>query len=205
MTKRKLPLLTAQALHGVKAHQTELEHQFRTGVETSDLDVTCRKKCVHCCHHPISISVLEGALLFLWLEKNRKWTSTLKRQLEKHSTQVMGLPTETWMLMSIPCPLLEDGLCRAYKARPFTCRTIFSSGVPDLCKPEQFTTRTPIIPRLPELATFQEKEKSYHDGSAYYTIPISSAILLGERLARGTLEVSGIGPAILARYLEAYQ
>lgn len=204
---RRLPLLTEQALHAVRAEKTKKGETFRESIEDKDLDVTCRKGCSHCCRHPIMISVLEGAIIYYWLRNNGKWTSTLKLQLDNHAKTVVGLPPETWTLINIPCPLLEDDLCIAYKSRPFLCQTTYSVGLPDLCRPEQFSVRTPLVPRIEELLNFQKLEKSFYDSSEsrYHVVPLSLAVLLGEQLATGKIDFSDTGSEVIKRYLEAYE
>jgi Fe-S-cluster containining protein len=53
----------------------------------------------------------------------------IKNRAEQENKKLSGL-TETDLLNSkFPCPLLKNGACMAYKARPMACRIYLSSDV----------------------------------------------------------------------------
>lgn len=203
---RRLPLITEQALFEIRNKRTAIAEDFHTQLTADETQLSCRKGCSHCCHHPVFISLFEGLLLYQWLKKEGLWSSGLKKELNRVSHLVVGLPVETWMAADIACPLLKDDLCIAYKGRPFVCRTTYSSGVPDQCHPHRFGTGTAIVPRMDELREFQdlEKQQMQKHKLAYKTAPLPLAVLIGERLAKGDLEVEDSWGAVLQEYLKAW-
>lgn len=201
---RRLPLVTEKALASTRNKQAEISDDFLRRLDHEA--VTCRKGCHHCCYHPVAISLLEGALLYLGLKAQGLWTQELRNTCEERASLVTGLPPETWMLAKVQCPLLREGICMSYNNRPLVCRTTFSTGLPELCDPHNFSTDTPLVPRLEELTAFQAYERQLLRGLATYrTMPLALAVLLGERVATGRLDLETSDAAILLKYLEAYK
>lgn len=199
---RKLPVLvetsTSQARH----------HRYQKGTEFKELagsSVTCRKGCAHCCYHPLYISVLEGVSLYLHLRSKGLWSFTLRRRLEEHSKQTIGLAPAVWMLAEIPCPLLtEEQTCSAYEERPFLCRTSFSVGDPFLCRPAEFSEQTPMLYRHDRLAEYYSLEKKLlkEMNMPHARVPLSLAITLGEKLAEGKIEPGDVNTEVFKAHSE---
>jgi hypothetical protein len=149
---------------------------------------------------------MEGTLLYWYLRNNGLWTRDLKDRLEDHAKRTVGLSPAIWMLAEIPCPLLSTTKeCKAYSARPFMCRTAFSSGDPDLCRPANFSLATPMVDRQDALQMFHDLEQQTHkaQGVFYWNMPISMAVLLGARIGEGTMTLSESEYAIFSAHLEA--
>jgi hypothetical protein len=72
--------------------------------------LACRKGCDACCRH-LSLFRVEGAALAEALMRCPAGVAARIRRRVRQST-VDG-----------PCPLLEDGACLLYEARPIICRT----------------------------------------------------------------------------------
>ncbi|WP_432820955.1 YkgJ family cysteine cluster protein [Trichloromonas sp.] len=72
--------------------------------------VVCHKGCDSCCRH-LSLFWVEGVTLALALEE-------LSDEAAEHIRQRARLATPDG-----PCPLLENGECLLYQARPIICRT----------------------------------------------------------------------------------
>lgn len=72
--------------------------------------ILCRKGCDACCRH-LSVFAVEAAALKEALEKLPPHEYALLR-----AAAVDASPDS-------PCPLLHDGLCLLYQARPIICRT----------------------------------------------------------------------------------
>jgi Fe-S-cluster containining protein len=93
--------------------------------------VHCKKGCEWCCHQPVFAMTYELDFLNYFIENNfdEKKKSELKKRAEDKKS-AFGFLTETKLLNSKhPCPLLEDGACSAYAARPMACRIYLSSDV----------------------------------------------------------------------------
>ena len=208
----KLPLLAERSLkegRAVRAYAvSQFEREIQKHTATTKKGVTCSKRCDHCCHHPISLSLLEGASLYLWLVDNFVWTPQRKEQFLKHSDTVWGLSPEVWMLSMIPCPLLGDHLCKAYEGRPAVCRATVSTGDPYYCHPHRFGSEvTGLLPRHSFYNAMVDAETKllYRHGQVHIQLPLSTAVLYGEKVCKGemALEDSGFNMALGYRKLDA--
>ena len=78
--------------------------------ERFDSQISCRPGCDACCRH-LSIFAVEAAAVKVALSALAEPDAALIRQ----KAGMTGLED--------PCPLLHDGLCLLYRARPIICRT----------------------------------------------------------------------------------
>ena len=103
----------------------------------------CRKGCSTCCTQSVTMSALEGELIYRHLESKaalQKFAALLAgsdhKPLRPEMTtnhfvrSFMASPEEIpvagdgWSFE--PCPFLENGSCRIYAVRPFACRAFVS-------------------------------------------------------------------------------
>ena len=106
----------------------------------------CEKGCYFCCRQKVPISLPEAHVLGQYIKRElsaqqkdelRKmmadWFDWVKNELPKY-----GKTPEDEMAAFYDhgpyCPLLVDGSCLAYTARPFACRTHYVSSSPDNCR-----------------------------------------------------------------------
>jgi len=203
----KLPLLTERSLNEAEAGRSDalqrFEREIHQHVTETKRPVTCSKGCDHCCYHPVTISILEGMSLYLWLAGSYLWTADRKNQFAKHSKSVWGLSPEIWMLSMTPCPLLEDHLCRAYEGRPAVCRATVSTGDPLYCHPHHFGLDvTGLVPRhsFYEAIVGAEKRLLRRHAQILFQLPISTAVLYGEMVCKGELDLEDSGPILTVDY-----
>lgn len=71
--------------------------------------ITCREGCSHCCRH-ISLFPVEALSIALALRQSQPEKSSHIRELAAAATMDK-------------CPLLDNGRCLLYEARPIICRT----------------------------------------------------------------------------------
>jgi len=83
-------------------------------VEASVGSPTCGAGCDRCCSHSVPVTSAEGLDLLAHLDglDAAVRDPALARVRERARTSKLD-----------PCPLLSDGLCTAYAARPVPCRT----------------------------------------------------------------------------------
>lgn len=117
----------------------------------------------------------------------------------------MSLANEVWLLANLPCPLLTPkNRCMAYDARPFNCRATLSVGDPAYCHPHRLVSGSGIVPRVEVLAAFHDVETKLlkRHGLFHLTMPISSAVLLAEKVVSGSIDLEGADRAFVAEYKE---
>lgn len=80
----------------------------------------CKSGCTACCHYAVEISELEIELI---------------EAETSHSRLIKPVPIQS--AHGCPCPLLQEGKCSVYLARPFVCRTrITLDDTAKWCAPE---------------------------------------------------------------------
>jgi Fe-S-cluster containining protein len=189
-----------------KAEQLELEDKFRRKVQNLQLQskkaVTCFKGCSHCCYYPVHISLLEGIQLYSWLRGQGLWVSSLRAKFQEASTKTWNLPLEVWFLSRIPCPLLKEDQCQAYPGRPLVCRLTLSTGDPYYCHPHRMGSATGFVDRRPEMdehtKSHMGKLKSHQQRSGL--LPLATAVLYGERICNGELEIVDADQELLTEH-----
>lgn len=90
----------------------------------STVSVECSVGCNHCCHQPVGITVPEALQIYAYLQQNRseEELNALRLELRERSEAIRGLSTTQRYSPDHPCPLLKDGSCSVYSARPLACR-----------------------------------------------------------------------------------
>lgn len=91
----------------------------------------CRKGCDWCCHQAVFAQTHEFRYLKNWMFANmdaEQLEKVRKRAEKKHKTTSRLSPEER-LQHKEPCPLLENGVCSAYAARPVACRIYLSMDV----------------------------------------------------------------------------
>ena len=189
--KRKLPVLVDQAIGSVQAEATEKGVAFERYLRTKR-QPTCRVGCDACCYHPVEVSLFEGLVLYRFLVARGRWTPSFVKTLEEHDEKVAHLTAAIWLLTIIPCPLLVDHKCGAYEARPFQCRTTWALGDPHYCKGEEFSENTSLVSRAEIASAFRDYERLFAKqlDVIYYTMPVSRALLLAEKIVTGEVAVT---------------
>lgn len=127
-------------------------------------EITCRKGCSHCCYLLVEVSWEEAETLVDWLEQQDEATrdpiladiranaataralfakrDDTRRFLRPSDDPEAEIPDDAcdkyFYELRRPCPFLnlEEGICRAYTARPSSCRLHMVSSDPDYCRPE---------------------------------------------------------------------
>jgi len=187
-TRRKLPMLTERSLGQMKADRLEIANRHAATLR----GVSCKAGCAACCSYPLYVSVLEGMLLYRHLTAKGHWTPTLRKTLERHAEQTLDLPAGVWLMLDIPCPVLDKATkrCMAYDARPFTCRTIYAVSDPLYCRPAA-SVDAKFIDREAHTAEFRMAEAKIlaQHKLALLGMPVSRAILLGERIINGEADL----------------
>jgi len=93
--------------------------------------VDCKKGCEWCCHQPVFALDYEMEYLIDFVRRN--FSKEIQDEIKKRAVdknEKLSMLNETNLLNAkYPCPLLVNGACIAYQARPMACRIYLSSDV----------------------------------------------------------------------------
>jgi len=93
--------------------------------------IDCKKGCEWCCHQPVF--ALDYELEYLNNFICRNFTEARRNGIKKRAAQknnkLSSLKETDLLNAKFPCPLLENGACIAYQARPMACRIYLSANV----------------------------------------------------------------------------
>ncbi len=203
MSKRHLPVLVEHSLGALEAARIDLAARFSASHLGGPNPTTCRSGCSNCCYHPVTISILEGTLLYRHLKKEGLFTSEMRKHLQHSSDTLLGASYAVWLLSVIACPLLDGDKCTAYSARPFVCRTTISTGDPHYCHPHQLGENTKIADRIEVVQSFHEVETKILRGHRldHLLVPVGTSVLVGERISEGQLEISRANKDLIFEYV----
>ena len=84
----------------------------------------CRAGCNYCCYLQVDVSVPEVLRLASYIGEtfSPAALAALKDRLRRAASRVRGINSYERMFAKIPCPLLSEGNCSVYEARPLVCR-----------------------------------------------------------------------------------
>ncbi len=115
------------AIEGVNESLLELARR-------QNIQVDCKKGCHWCCHQAVYANSYE--LHYLSEQLKSKFTdeefSSVVSLAEKKNAITSKLTTNEVLKFKSPCPLLKEGSCSIYAARPMACRIYLSTQL-DSC------------------------------------------------------------------------
>lgn len=84
----------------------------------------CGAGCTYCCHLQVELSVPELVSLVSHINENfsQEEKEALKDRVDAAERRARGLNSYERLFARVPCPLLSDGQCSVYPARPLVCR-----------------------------------------------------------------------------------
>ncbi len=94
-------------------------------------NIACKKGCEWCCHQPVFALDYELDYLDTFIGKNftSKQKQELKTRANEKNNKLSALNGDALLNAKHPCPLLKNGACAAYSARPMACRIYLSSDL----------------------------------------------------------------------------
>lgn len=119
----------------------------------SNQPVDCKKGCEWCCHQPVFALQHETDYLRYFIETHfdEEQKQKIADKAEKKK-QAFGFLQEKELLNAkFPCPLLENGACVAYEARPMACRIYLSYNVKSCLRFFHQPSDSESIPNLLEI------------------------------------------------------
>ena len=131
----------------------ELVNSFSEFAERQNQKPACKKGCHWCCHQPVFALDYELDYLRDFISGN--FDSSTQKQIAaraaKKNKKLKNLPGESLLNSKFPCPLLENGICLAYSARPVACRIYLSSNLESCLKFYQKPEEKNSFPALLQL------------------------------------------------------
>ncbi len=145
--------------------------------EKKGIGVACHKGCEWCCHQAVFANSYETHYLSEYIKTNftKEEREKTRVRAEQKNAKVQKLSEAEILKYKSACPLLVDGACSAYEARPMACRIYLSTRL-ESC-----------------LEFFQHpgNEKNY---PALLDFPLTAGKMMNEGFAQA-LKENGIGTA----------
>ena len=103
---------------------------------TTTQQAACHSGCDHCCHFPVGVRLAEAMLLAEAIRGAGLCGRVTEEQAQTAS--------QSWgELAGRRCPLLVDGRCAVYEARPTPCRALLSADAQACAQALSTPTRVP--------------------------------------------------------------
>ncbi len=131
----------------------DLVNSFSEFAERQNQKPACKKGCHWCCHQPVFALEYELDYLRDFISRNFD-AETQKRIVFRAAEKRNKLETlsgESLLNSKFPCPLLDNGICTAYSARPVACRIYLSSNLESCLNFYENPANKKSIPALPDL------------------------------------------------------
>ncbi|MGC9353096.1 MAG: YkgJ family cysteine cluster protein [Mariniphaga sp.] len=96
----------------------------------------CRKGCSWCCYQPVFAMDYELEYLQVFISENfdEEIQKRIVNRAKEKKQKLEGLTGSALFNSKISCPLLENGVCMVYPARPVACRIYLSSNLESCIK-----------------------------------------------------------------------
>ena len=97
--------------------------------------VACAAGCDLCCHLRVMTTPVEvfGLLDYLRSAFDASWFDGFRARVAAAASRLAGLTRSEVLATNLPCPVLVDGRCAGYAARPLNCRA-YHSLARDACE-----------------------------------------------------------------------
>lgn len=88
----------------------------------------CARGCAMCCHLRVMAMPAEvfGLARYIRRQLAPRALQELVARISDTAVRLHAIPPERLLAVNVPCPLLVDGACSMYPARPFNCRAYHS-------------------------------------------------------------------------------
>jgi Fe-S-cluster containining protein len=131
----------------------DLVDSFSEFAERQNQKPACKKGCHWCCHQPVFALEYELDYLRDFISRNfdaETQNRIVFRAAEKQN-KLKNLSGDSLLNSKFPCPLLDNGICMAYSARPVACRIYLSANLESCLRFYQKPEDENSIPALLQL------------------------------------------------------
>ena len=114
----------------------EFISSFSIYTQNQKQKIACKKDCEWCCHQPVYALSYELDYLnhFIITRFSKQKQKEISARAAIKRKKLEGMEKEQLANSKYPCPLLENGSCIAYQARPISCRIYLSMEVKSCIK-----------------------------------------------------------------------
>lgn len=114
-----------------------LMDSFSKRCQLEGKQVDCRKGCYVCCFQTVLVLPYEAFYIVSFIQNNlnKNNRDLIFDRIIKKDNATRKMKVQEFLSYKDPCPLLKNGICMVYEARPMACRTYLSSSS-DGCKTE---------------------------------------------------------------------
>lgn len=121
-----------QAIRELYAAIDGLNSSVIAYADKQNLKVACTKGCQWCCHQAVFANSYEIHFLsdFIKGSFSSEEINEMTDRTNKKNNVTATLTDQEVLNYKAPCPLLRDGACSAYAARPVACRIYLSTSLP---------------------------------------------------------------------------
>jgi Fe-S-cluster containining protein len=120
---------TAGVLRAFENSQRRHDARLASAPDVGTL--ACRAGCTWCCYFTVDVRAVEAFSILDFIE--RTFTSDEKArvyaEVRANSAALLNLGESERMRRNVKCPLLNDGRCTIYAARPQSCRNYHATDV----------------------------------------------------------------------------
>lgn len=110
-------------------------HSVYALAQQQNQKIDCKVGCEFCCHQPVFALDYEMDFLKNYLNEyfDEETMAEISEKANQKQEKLSALKDEALLNAKHPCPLLGEGACMAYEARPMACRIYLSTEV-NTCK-----------------------------------------------------------------------
>lgn len=186
----------ADVLGVVRMFHKEMDRAYGGAPADERARVVCAAGCDACCHVPMGVQAHEVLIAadFVQTHFAPAELEAVVASAATHRDRTQGVDSDEYAAMKLSCPLLKEGSCSAYEARPEVCRGHHSSNA-DACRqslgqPTEGRMNYHYLPKLRErmfaamggidqaVAEFGLDSRQYHFGAALYEALTDSLCLV---------------------------
>lgn len=131
----------------------KIDEVFAAKLAESGHEIGCKTGCFYCCYIKVDALPLEvfGLASYIKQHFSADQIEEIRARARANREKIAALSADAQKTAKIPCPLLQDGRCMCYKARPMICRRYYSHKVEPCEAMFNGTAKEDMRGQIPEL------------------------------------------------------
>lgn len=149
---------------GTVEHQQRLDQLFANHLSTG-AQIACKRGCSFCCYLKTDVTPNEVFRLtdFIRNRFSEAETAEVIRRAKETVAKTRPMSLHQHQTANLPCPLLRDGACSCYEARPDNCRTFHAQRV-STCE-DSFNNPQNLSSPDSQIAELRPMLQAHHDAA----------------------------------------